>query len=272
VGSREEAAIKPMNTEHVLSSARDPIRLTYAAASSIGKVRPENQDSLGIYPHGNEEVVEQTGMLFIVADGMGGHSGGKEASSLAVDVLQQQYFSDVGHDPAGSLKEAFEAANVAVFKRSQEELLLRGMGTTCTVLVLRDDEVHIGHIGDSRAYQIDSQRIVQLTDDHSRVGDLLRDGQISKEEARTHPGRSMLTRALGIAPEIDVDYLQLGVRKGETCYALCTDGICGPVDDDTMRDLVWSLSPQEACDRLIQIANSEGGFDNSTIIVVRIHA
>lgn len=246
--------------------------VTYAARSSIGMVRSENQDSFGIFLEDKAKNSDRKGMLFVVADGMGGQSGGKEASSTAVNVLQHTFFSTNTDDILASLKESFIAANTAIFEKSQHEVLLKGMGTTCTAIVILDDAAHTGHIGDSRAYRIDERGAIQLTEDHSGVADRVRNGLISDNELRTHPERSLITRALGIAPQVEVDFHKYSIERRESCYVLCSDGLWGTLDDTEIQSVVWSHSPQDACDRLVERANEEGGLDNATAIVIRVRS
>jgi serine/threonine protein phosphatase PrpC len=233
-----------------------------------GRVRGENQDCFGAFPAQVLNGSLTKGRLFIVADGMGGHRAGREASRLAVETLAETYYSAPEKDVTMSLKRAFEAANSRIYQKSITDPSCSGMGTTCTVLVLKDGTAIAGHIGDSRIYRITRRKVVQVTQDHSRVAELVRRSIITKEQARTHPERSQLYRALGTRPTAEVDYVS-PFRLPRSChFLLCTDGLSNLVDEDEMHSLVMARSPREACDALVELANERGGTDNITVQVI----
>jgi protein phosphatase len=231
-------------------------------------VRAENQDSYGAFPEDIQKAGTSKGQLFVVADGMGGHKAGKEASQLAVRTLAECYFSSSTDDILESLTYAFGEANTKVYDQSTSDTAYAGMGTTCTALVLKDNTAVIGHIGDSRVYQITRKTILQLTDDHSRVADLVRRAIITKEQARIHPERSQLYRALGTRSEIDVDYLTPNQLPSDCIFLLGTDGLFNHVSEDEMQSLALAKPPEEACKSLVQLANDRGGYDNITVQVI----
>jgi protein phosphatase len=238
-------------------------------ATHKGLKRADNQDACDFFPKEGGALSTPKGQLFIVADGMGGHAGGKEASRMAVDLVLQAYFSDPDHSISDSLRRALEMTNEQIYQRANTSEVFRGMGTTCTVLVLRDDRACIAHVGDSRAYRITRSQIEQLTKDHSKVAEMRRLGILTEAEARHHPEKSHLYRALGIAAAVKADITPgLPLRGGER-FLLCTDGIA-KIEVEEIKKIVLSKSPQAACDALIQLANNRGGADNSTVQVIWI--
>jgi len=175
---------------------KDKIKLSasYHGTSDIGLERTENQDSFGKFPVDSEDIYQPKGLLYIIADGMGGHVGGKKASRLALDVVSQEYFTLSSNNISDCLREAFKNANSKIYRTSEEELQFKGMGTTCTALVLEKEFAYIAHVGDSRVYRITHEKIEQLTRDHTQVAEMYRQGILSKEEAKHHPSKSVLRR------------------------------------------------------------------------------
>ena len=184
-------------------------KLAFANKTDIGRVRSENQDALGKFPADDVDLSSPKGQLFVIADGMGGHAGGREASRLAVDVIGKSYYSSHA-TVVESLKQAFNDANQAIFDYSVNNPAFHGMGTTCIALVLQHDAACVAHIGDSRLYRISRSKIEQLTNDHSKVAEMVRRGIITAHEARDHPERSMLYRAMGVQAEFQFDLIVEG--------------------------------------------------------------
>jgi protein phosphatase len=245
-------------------------RIIFANYSHVGKVRSENQDSFGKFPEGTLDLGVPGGQLFVIADGMGGQNAGREASTLAVRTLAEAYYA--GNDPAviPNLREAFAAANAAIYAKSTTGQQYRGMGTTCVVIVLRDGHAYIGNIGDSRVYKVNQRGIEQLTNDHSKVAEMVRRGIITREEAKTHPERSHLYRAMGPRASAEVDFFDDMPLTSSRTYLMCTDGLFNHVDDEDMRRIVLASSPDKACRQLVQLANDRGGTDNITVQVIRV--
>ncbi|MGA9295761.1 MAG: protein phosphatase 2C domain-containing protein, partial [Ignavibacteriaceae bacterium] len=197
---------------------KEKLTFSYYGSSDIGLVRVENQDSMGKFPPNDFNLYTEKGQLFIVADGMGGHAGGKEASRLAVDTIRDVYFSG-SSDLSASLKEAVEKANYNIFKKSEDLKQFRGMGTTCTVLVLKEDKGLIAHVGDSRIYLIEnntSGKIVQLTEDHTKVHEMVKEGILTEKEAEAYPSKSVLSRALGVDQKVNADYKNIAIKNGQS--------------------------------------------------------
>jgi protein phosphatase len=225
------------------------MRVRVGARSDIGRARERNEDAYLIREP-----------LFAVADGMGGARGGDVASSLALEILQD--------DRAASLVETIKQANQRVLERAESDRDLRGMGTTLTAVVADDAKARVAHVGDSRAYLLREGNLQQLTEDHTLVQRMVREGRITAEEARRHPQRSVITRALGVEEDLSVDELTLDMHPGDRLL-LCTDGLTSMVEGERIREILGGEDdPQTACDRLIDAANRAGGDDNVTVIVV----
>lgn len=240
------------------------------AVSDRGSVRPRNEDYFGIFDPESDELADQCGVLVVVADGMGGHLSGAEASRTVVNALAETYFHDCreGEEAIDRLARAFREANRTVFMTVGEGR--QGLaGTTCTALALFPDSVHLVHAGDSRAYLVRGGAISQLTKDHSVVGEMVRNGMLSKEEARRHPRRNVITKAVGLREEVDPDtHAAIPVTSGDTLVA-CSDGLFSMLGDDAIAEIVSALPPDKACRELIKKANAKGGEDNITVVVAR---
>ena len=247
----------------------ESLSIAYGYATHVGLLRTDNQDACGKFPQDGEDGVTQSDeILFVVADGMGGHQAGQVASTSAVQVIPRWFFSANG-DPGRRLRQALEHANAEVFGRAQQDATLRGMGTTCTAMALRDDGAWLAHVGDSRAYRLSHAGMEQITTDHTRVQELVRMHVITPEEAAVHPHRHMLQRSLGPMPEIEVDVAGPLPLRDDDRFLLCTDGLTG-ISDDVLLRTILELDPQDASDRLVELANEEGGRDNVTVMVIHI--
>jgi len=240
------------------------------AATDMGLKRTNNEDSYGCWLPDDAEERERRGLLLAVADGMGGVKGGEVASRITVETLMRAYRDAPGADLAEDLQNALVTANAMVHRESVQHPELSGMGTTCTAAVVHGREVVVAHVGDSRAYLVRSNRIRQLTHDHSLVGQLVRDHQITAEQARTDPRRNVVTRSVGIASEVDVDAERMSepLRHGDVLI-LCTDGLHGLVSDEELSAAVTRHDPDQACDTLVELAKKRGGPDNITVILAR---
>ena len=244
--------------------------IDFGSASNIGMIREENQDALGHFPPGHMDLEMPKGKMFIVADGMGGHRAGATASSMAVTTVSEEYFSYEGSSIPDCLQHAFQHANARIYELSSRDGEYSGMGTTCTALVLKDTSAYIGHIGDSRVYRITSNKVIQLTNDHSKVAEMVRRGIITKEEAKNHPERSHLYRAMGVRPSAEIDLvIDIALNTSES-FLICTDGLYEYVQEEEMRQIVLSKRPQVACDFLIHEANDRGGRDNISVQVINV--
>jgi PPM family protein phosphatase len=230
-----------------------------AAASDTGRKRRRNEDAFVNDPP-----------LFAVADGMGGAQAGEVASRLAATALRDNQAEEPAEERVVSL---IQEANRRVYERSSEDAAVSGMGTTMTVALVEDRRVLIGHVGDSRAYLVRDGRLEQLTEDHSLIAELLRSGKLSPEEAVTHPQRSVITRAIGTDPDVDVDTFTIEPKAGDV-FLLCSDGLTDMIDDETIRELVERHHDDldAVAKALIRAANKAGGVDNITVVAFEIAA
>jgi len=239
------------------------MKLCMAACSDVGLRRQANEDSFA--------TATELG-LYVVADGMGGHRAGKVASELATEHALRaiQALDGAPASPAEKLRQAVSCANREIHRTAQSDSELSGMGTTFVALLATRERVALAHVGDSRAYLIRGGRIRQLTDDHSLVAELVRRRQISEADAREHPHRHVLTRALGVASTTQPDLAELTPAPGDT-FVLCSDGLTTHLRDSEILDLV-SRDPdlQKSCDSLVACANERGGVDNITVVLVRL--
>lgn len=236
------------------------------AKSDIGKAREMNQDSYYV-----SMPSENTG-LFIVADGMGGYNGGEIASRLAI-VSAKNYiennFSKIEHNKEELqklIKNAIEYANMVVYEKSKEDQELEGMGTTIEVVLAYNDRVYIGHIGDSRIYRIRKNIIRKLTVDDSYVQKLVKDGTITKEEAKHHPKKNMLMKALGCTSFVEPIVAVKGFLEDDV-IVITSDGLTNMVSDEEMLTIIEN-NVEKASDELIKKANEAGGLDNITVVIV----
>lgn len=237
--------------------------LRAAAVSDVGRRRRSNEDRYGLAPERG---------LYLVADGMGGHTAGQVASGLAIDtVLESVASGDLHASPSERLRSAFAAANDRIFSTASAQPELSGMGTTLVALLVKGERAALAHVGDSRAYRVRADRIRQLTDDHSLVGELQRRGEISADAAREHPHRHVLTRALGVRPGVEADLGELALAPGDV-FVLCSDGLTQHVRDEEIAKEAVSTDLDSACRRLVGLANARGGEDNSTVVLIRCEA
>jgi PPM family protein phosphatase len=244
--------------------------IIYGNYSDIGMVRTENQDSYGVFPDGDNEAGTAKGQLFVIADGMGGHRGGKQASSIAVKTVDEIYFSSSDNDVKENLLRAIREANNRINEYTIDHPDLIGMGTTCIAMVVTNQRGYIAHVGDSRVYHITGKSITQLTKDHSKVAEMERRGLITADEARHHPERSQLYRALGTRSTVEVDMIEDIDLGANEYFVMCTDGLFNNVEKEEIRDIVLSNAPPEAAQALVQLANQRGGQDNITVQVIQI--
>ncbi|MEG0545756.1 MAG: Stp1/IreP family PP2C-type Ser/Thr phosphatase [Oscillospiraceae bacterium] len=236
------------------------------AKTDVGKIRENNQDSYaaGELPNGVAWAV--------VCDGMGGVAGGNVASSTAVKVISEQITSAYRFGmSAKSIKNmlisAITAANISVFDISKANEELDGMGTTVVCAIVTGGAAYIAHAGDSRAYLLSKGSLIQLTRDHSMVQDLVEDGKITEDEAKFHPRKNIITRALGVDDEIRIDFSERELLLNDTLL-LCTDGLTNFVENDEICQLTNDNMYYEFADRLVSRANKNGGGDNITVVAI----
>ena len=242
----------------------DPEHFAAGGMTDVGQVREINQDYWGEF-----EDPERKRRLFVVADGMGGHLGGEVASRMAVESISE-VFGAGDDDAVPLLTRAFETANERVFKAAQEDMDLAGMGTTAVCLLVEPGgRGWIAHVGDSRGYRQRGDEFSQITEDHSVVGALVRMGHITEDEAKIHPQRNEILRAIGTNEQVEVQVTPLELQPGDR-YLLCSDGLSGLVDDPEIDEVLGRQDPEEAVRTLVQMANLEGGNDNITVQIVQV--
>ena len=264
IGSTHRA----LRTERVpLSPA--PFRVATAAATDVGRRRSGNEDCFSLWtaadgkPHAADT-------LLVVCDGMGGSNAGEVASRMAVDAVLREFAAAPADDAPTALAHAVQAANSEVWKYSRTHADLNGMGTTCTVLAVRGGEVLVAHVGDSRAYLVRGQHARQITTDHSLVAQLVARQQLTAEEARHDPRRNVVTRSVGVAPDVDVDVVAVGEPlQDRDTLVVCSDGLHGQMSDGEIAALATGESLDQACLELIALANERGGPDNITVALAR---
>ncbi len=244
--------------------------IVFAQRTDTGLKRQSNEDSvISILPE-DQQVMASKGVLFVVADGLGGHTRGEVASQLAVNDLYYQQESD---DPATSLRLAMEEVNARIYEKNLSESSQaepdKMMGTTCVAAVVQGDTLYIANVGDSRAYIVRSGQAQQISLDHSVVAKQLREGLITKEQAINHPERNKIYRCLGIHDVVEVDTFSEKVQAGDLLL-LCTDGLSELVAEEEFVGIVQQYEPQESVQRLIERANEMGGRDNITAVVARV--
>ena len=234
--------------------------------TDTGRVRSSNQDAFvsGYLPGG--------GVFAVVCDGMGGASGGNVASALGIKVISDRLLEVYRENmPANSLhnllESAIAAANVEIFDTAMADNDLRGMGTTVVAVLITEGKVHIAHVGDSRAYLLTEDRMEQITRDHSIVQSMVEKGQLTPDEAKNHPRKHFITRALGVEEAVECDYNEFSFPE-EGILLLCTDGLTNMVETDEIERLVRAGEREDIPARLINAANMAGGSDNITVVVV----
>jgi PPM family protein phosphatase len=234
------------------------VKISVGARTDVGRVRSANEDSY---------LVKEP--IFVVADGMGGHLAGDVASSTAVSTIEG-HLTDIAPDQPDSLATLVRGANRAIWEKSQNDSGLRGMGTTCTLLYVDGATAHIAHVGDSRAYRLHDGALEQLTEDHTLVARMVREGNLAPEEAEHHPQRSIITRALGVDADVSVDLLAVELRPGDRLL-LCSDGLSSMIPESAIAEVLGGeADAQTAADTLVDRANEAGGEDNVTVLIIDV--
>ena len=250
------------------------MKIQFCGKSDVGKKREKNEDNF---------LINKKLGFCVVADGMGGHQGGARASEVAVNTIDE-VMSSLLDDPEATIQEGFDvtpgnyetylryAINVAnqhIFDESSLHGSLKGMGTTVVTFLFRDDNLYIAHVGDSRAYLIKNNEIIQITKDHSLVEEQVEAGIISPNDAKEHRFKNIITRSVGFEDKVEPD---VSLRKPITkeCYLICSDGLSNMLDDEEIKDIVTNNKIKTACSRLIELANERGGDDNITVVLAYV--
>jgi len=253
----------------------DGMRVRFAGATDVGQKRTHNEDA--IYMPDQER-------LLVVADGMGGHASGDVASKMAVDTMAQ-FFHATGESPEitwpfmvnrdgrhdeNRLITGVKLANLKIYELAQSNSRLKGMGTTLVAIYFTEDRVLIAHVGDSRVYLISDGEMQQITEDHSLLNDYIKMKRIGPDEVHKFPHKNVIVRALGMRDQVLVDLLTRQPRLGDV-YLLCSDGLCDMVDDNTIQEVVKAeQNLDNCCNRLVALANENGGADNITVALARV--
>jgi serine/threonine protein phosphatase PrpC len=242
-------------------SEEQRVELNCAGMSDIGRTRAANEDFFA---------TDLARGLFVVADGLGGHAAGRVAAETGVRSFLSSMAQSHGADPLAALRACARAANRAILERTEGEPALRGMATTLAALWWQDGEAVLAHVGDSRIYLLRERVLHQLTMDHSYVCDLVFRGRIAPEQARRHPNRHVIMRALGVAPPAEPDLSCIRPEPGDL-FLLCTDGVHSQLVDEEIRSALLECAPDlDRCARaLVSAANDRGGQDNATVILVQ---
>lgn len=233
--------------------------------TDIGSVRKVNQDYVFCY----DNPVGQLSNLFLVADGMGGHQAGDYASRLCVETVANAVKNSRLRSPISILEAAIQEGNMAVFRDAEKEETLYGMGTTMVAATVIGREVYIANIGDSRAYLI-RDGIHQITEDHSLVEEMIRSGDLERKDAKSHPNKNVITRAIGTSAIVQADFFELEVKE-EDVLLLCTDGLTNMLDDEEILSIIKEkINLEAAGNELVRAANANGGKDNIGIVLIQI--
>ena len=234
------------------------------SATDVGQKRKMNQD----YVFASADPVGNLPNLFVVADGMGGHNAGDYASSHAVGIVVEEIREDADFNPVKVIRHAIESANTEIITQAQKDEKLRGMGTTMVAATIVGHYAYVANVGDSRLY-VAGEQIQQITKDHSLVQEMVRMGELNAEEARNHPDKNIITRALGAERTVDVDFFDLKLEPGKVVL-MCSDGLSNMVEDDRIGEIISDTDRdlQERGQALISEANRNGGKDNIAIVLI----
>jgi serine/threonine protein phosphatase PrpC len=258
-------------------SARGVMRIRpgveLAGMSDIGCQRENNEDQFAYWEPAADDEFARKGRLAMVADGMGGHEGGQEASRIAVETIQEIFAESSDGDPQSLLLMGFQIAHERILDYAAGHPELHGMGTTATAVALLGNHLYYAHVGDSRLYLIRGSSISRLTHDHSYVGRLVENGVISAAEAEIHPQRHILTAALGAGTDLLPETPQppIALQKDDV-LVLCTDGLWSLLTESEIQIAVVNNQPNEACQALIKMTKDRGGPDNITVQVLRLNS
>lgn len=237
------------------------------AKTNVGKIRENNEDSIFL----SDEKIASLDNLYIVADGMGGHNSGEVASNSAINYFLEYLKTNiVPLDTEGLIFDGIFSLNKKIYARAISEEENYGMGTTFTLLTIKDNVAHFGHVGDSRAYILRDDKLEQITRDHTYVNEMITKGLMTEKQAKVDPMRNLVTRAIGAHEDVKVDYIEQGIEKDDIII-LCSDGLSGLVSDEVIKSIVKENEDiNVACDALINEALNNGGFDNISVVLIYV--
>jgi protein phosphatase len=235
--------------------------------TDLGNIRTNNEDVGLFFRIADEEVSRDKGCMLMVADGMGGHNAGEVASRMASEMISHEYFRQ--HGPIEKcLAKAFELANKNIFEMSQSNRSMKGMGTTCTVVVISDQAIYYAHVGDSRAYLLKGNTISKISEDHTYVQELVNKGEITIAEAAIHPKRNILTNAMGTKASLRIDTGKFALPFEENNrLMLCSDGLYDYLNDNEIARMLGGNSLRDAATEMVEEAKKRGGHDNITVVL-----
>lgn len=260
------------NKKQHAATADGPIssgNLKVIVLSDLGNIRINNEDMGLFFRIADESIGSEKGSLLVVADGMGGHQAGEVASKMATDTIVQEYFKhNTFSTIEKNLSKAFATANKKIFDVASSNKKYFGMGTTCTALIILEHSVYYAHVGDSRAYMLKNNTISRITEDHTYVQELLKNGVITEHEAAVHPKRNVLTNAMGTKPDVRIDSDKYSYSFETTDrLLLCSDGLYEYLADEELAQILSTQPIQEAANTMIQEAKKRGGHDNITVVI-----
>ncbi|MDY4671109.1 MAG: Stp1/IreP family PP2C-type Ser/Thr phosphatase [Oliverpabstia sp.] len=234
------------------------------SVTDVGQCRRENQD----YVFVSQQPIGNLPNLFVVADGMGGHNAGDYASRCAVTVLTESVKKDMSFNPIKIIRHAIETANEQVFAQASQDPSKAGMGTTLVVVTIVGHYAYVANVGDSRMYLADDRVMVQITRDHSWIAEMVRRGEMSREDAKNHPDKNIITRAVGAGATVNIDFFDVQLEENSRIL-MCTDGLSNMVEDETIERIISSpLDIEQAARHLVELANENGGKDNISVIAI----
>ncbi|MCA1595809.1 MAG: Stp1/IreP family PP2C-type Ser/Thr phosphatase, partial [Chloroflexi bacterium] len=245
--------------------------IRFGAKTNLGRVRENNEDKFDFFVPEQMPILAARGCLYAVADGMGGHAAGQIASEYALNVVIRAYYSDTTSEIDQALRSAVEQANLLINQAANALPERSQMGTTLTCAVIREDDLFLAQVGDSRAYLFREGELRQVTEDHSWVAEQVKRGAMTTEEAATSPFRNYITRSLGTMPEVEVDVFHEKLLEGDVIL-LCSDGLSGMITDEEIAETITNRAPSLATLMLVERANEAGGRDNITAVVLQIAA
>lgn len=238
--------------------------MRYYALTDTGVARKENQD----YVYASGDTVGILPNIFIVADGMGGHNAGDYASRRAVSIALDEIENSSESKPVAILDKAIKKANAVLYREAASDSAKQGMGTTFVAATISDKKLYVANVGDSRLYIADNSTICQITRDHSLVQEMMRSGRMGTFDPRRHPKRNAITRAIGVEPDVNIDFFEVSNNNFEQ-FVLCSDGLTNMVDDNELfAQLVGNDEAKTKANVLVSMANRKGGLDNISVIVV----
>ena len=232
--------------------------------TDVGIRRESNQD----YMYTSETAVGNLPNLFLLADGMGGHAAGDYASRFTVEKVAELVGKSTFTEPVAIIKQAISEANALLLAEADKDVSRQGMGTTLVTATIIDDRMYVSNVGDSRLYLVSDDKMIQVTRDHSLVEEMVRLGEMDKEDAKVHPDKNIITRAVGVLPEVSADFFEVELEPGDMIL-MCSDGLTNMVRDEEIRQIILGQRDiVEKAEKLVETANKNGGRDNITVVLI----